>query len=152
MHTKVKAALETIDAEMFTGDTFQIANERKELFEYLNRWHRKLDEDSDEELPRRKEPSDYDRAQPTASDDLMVREFIRIEGGPLAEQLLHSQFPRKMGLMVAAQFNRGYSAAQKKVREENGYKKGYENAYKRCLAAVKAIPKPLEDDVDDPRG
>lgn len=108
---------------------------------------------ADENKQRRKQdPMDYDRAQPTELYREIVRNFIEQEGGSPADvkSLLNSQFSRKMGLLLASMFNKGFDSGVESVRSENGYVEGHHDALKQCLNAVKGIRPPFEE--DDPRG
>lgn len=89
----------------------------------------------DTDGPRRTEdPMDYNRAQPTEDDARMVNSFIDREfAREDVDRYQKSQVSRKMGLLIAMQFNRGFDAGVESVRKENGYSKGYDY----CLEVVK---------------
>jgi hypothetical protein len=46
MNPKVEAAIQEIDAAVFSGDTFEEPTARAELLEYARRWIRELDDDA----------------------------------------------------------------------------------------------------------
>lgn len=143
MHPKVSAALEEIDAAMFSGDGFDDKDARIAFMAYLSRWVRQFPELEEyenpiEKEPRVKEPTDYNRAQPSPKDQIIAHAFLDAE----APSLLASQVERKLGLLIASRFNAGHKAAMEEANEKNGFNEGFTLAIKRVQGILKGI-KPL---------
>ena len=101
---------------------------------------------SEDNKPRYKDPNDYDRAQPTQKDREVVAEFLSREmlSDDLKKYGEGSQFERKLGLLVAMFFNKGFEAGVKSVREENGFFAGYNEALRICQNTLNQLPE-MED-------
>ncbi len=162
MHPKVKKAFEEIDAMMLNSDGPQTDYEeiepyilrwKKKIDEVVEEATQGTHDEliaakgigpigtnltrisGDTDGPRRREePMDYNRAQPTKEDVSLVEAFIIREFAPEdVDRYQKSAVARKMGLLVAMQFNRGFDSGVESVRDENGWTEGY-NA---CLKMVK---------------
>lgn len=95
----------------------------------------------DTDGPRRREdPMDYNRAQPTEDDARLVRAFIDCEfAHEDVDRYQKSAVSRKMGLLVAMQFNRGFDAGVESVRDENGYSRGYNDALDLATTCLQGL-------------
>lgn len=99
----------------------------------------------EEDQPRRTDLGDYDRAQPSPRDLAVIEHFIDREmkasenGGYHMVSSHHAYLTRKLGLLLAAQFNRAFAAGVASVREENGFKTGHKMALVAARDAISAL-------------
>lgn len=82
-------------------------------------------------------PTDYNRPTPTKEDWERIRHFLEAED----PTRINSQVERKLGLLIAGMFNKGWEAAMSKASKEDGFEEGYRHALRDVVNGLAELGK-----------